>query len=321
MQKSKPLITSIIEQIGNTPLLFLKNISRKLDGNIVAKLELLNPGWSKKDRVALHIMEEAEKRGLLQKCQHVIELTSGNLGTGLAMVCRSKGYPFTAVMSKGNSKERAVMMRAFGARVILVDQAPNGIEGKVSGDDLELVEQRTRELTEELQAFRVDQFVNEFNPGSHYLGTAKEILQQSDMPIYGFCDFVGSGGTFQGCASAFKAYDPNIQCHIIEPINASVLGGKMSTTGSHLIQGGGYAINDLPVLDKDLPDGFLQVTDEEVIHCMKMLALEEGVFAGPSSGANLAGAIQLLNGPMQGKTIVIIICDSGLKYVQSGLWT
>ncbi len=315
------MIGSITEHIGRTPLLHLQRISKSVDGNVLAKLEYLNPCGSKKDRVALHIIEAAEAQGILGKGQHIIELTSGNMGTGLALICQSRGYPFTAVMSKGNSPERATMMRALGASVVLVDQAPGGENGKVSGEDLALVEERTQALTLELDAFRIDQFQNEHNPISHYLGTGKEILEQSDLTIHGFCDFVGTGGTFQGCAQVFRSHDTDISCYVIEPKDAAVLAKHKSRHTSHLIQGGGYNMAQLPLLDRQLIDGFLQVTDEEVISAMKMLALKEGVFAGPSSGANLAGALQLLKGPLKGKNIVVIICDSGMKYMQSNIWT
>src|SRR5512144_1171327 len=152
------LLDSVLGAIGNTPLVKLARITRGLDGRILAKLEYLNPGYSKKDRIALQLIEDAEAQGALRPGQTVVELTSGNTGTGLSIVCAVKGYPFVAVMSRGNSVERARMMRALGAEVVLVDQLPDSRPGQVSGGDLELVERAAQRLTRERGAFRADQF-------------------------------------------------------------------------------------------------------------------------------------------------------------------
>jgi cysteine synthase A len=164
-------------------------------------MEYLNPGFSKKDRIALQIIEEAERSGVLRIGQTVIELTSGNTGIGLAIVCAAKGYPFVAVMSRGNTKERVRMMAALGARVVLVDQAPGAPPGQVSGESLALVERETERLAKKLRAFRADQFQLDGNWKAHYLHTGKEIIQQSRFRIDAFCDFVGSGGSFRNFKS------------------------------------------------------------------------------------------------------------------------
>ena len=152
--RENTLLPSAVEAIGQTPLVELARLTRGLTGRIVAKLEYLNPGFSKKDRIARQMIEEAEAAGALKPGQTVVELTSGNTGTGLAIVCGVKGYPFVAVMSKGNSVERARMMRALGAEVVLVDQLPGSVPGQVSGGDLERVEQETRRIVRERGAFR-----------------------------------------------------------------------------------------------------------------------------------------------------------------------
>src|SRR5512145_2567299 len=152
------LLDSVLGAIGNTPLVELSRITRGLEGRILAKLDYLNPGFWKKDRIALQMIEEAETEGALQPGQTVVELTSGNTGTGLSIVCAVKGYPFVAVMSKGNSMERARMMSALGAEVVLVDQLPGSKPGQVSGGDLELVETEARRIVLERSAFRADQF-------------------------------------------------------------------------------------------------------------------------------------------------------------------
>jgi cysteine synthase A len=311
---------SVLETIGQTPLVALGHITANLDGRILAKLEYLNPGYSKKDRAALRIIEEAEASGELQAGQTVIELTSGNMGTGLAIVCAAKGYPFIAVMSKGNSPERARMMRAYGADVVLVDQAPGSNVGEVSGDDLKLVDAETTRLTKQHNAFRADQFGHMGNLRAHYFGTASEIWEQSGGSITAFCDFAGSGGTFAGCTKYFKEQKSDIQCYIIEPDGAAALSGEAVATPEHPIQGGGYSMPELPQLRGIKPDGYLKVTSAEAINCARRLAREEGIFAGYSSGANLAGALALLAGPLPGASIAIIACDSGLKYLSTDLW-
>jgi len=222
------LCPSAIEAIGETPLVELARITRNLDGRILAKLENLNPGYSKKDRIARQIIEDAEAAKVLGPGQTVVELTSGNTGTGLAIVCGVRGYPFVAVMSKGNSQERARMMAALGAEVVLVDQLPGSAPGQVSGADLEQVELETQRIVRARQAFRADQFKLQGNFRAHYLHTGPEILRQARNQIHAFCDFVGTGGSFGGCSTAFKEADPQIKCYVVEPRGAAVLAGEPS---------------------------------------------------------------------------------------------
>ncbi len=309
----------MLDAIGNTPLVELARITRGLDGAVFAKLEFLNPGYSKKDRIARQIIEEAEASGTLHPGQTVVELTSGNTGTGLAIVCAAKGYHFVAVMSRGNSMERARMMTALGAEVLLVDQAPGSRPGQVSGHDLALVEDRARQITRERDAFRADQFQLAGNARAHYRHTAPEIMRQSGG-IDAFCDFVGSGGSFAGCARYFKERDPAILCYVIEPEGAAAIAGEAVTRPNHKLQGGGYAISDLPLIDRQLIDGYLQVSDEDALEMARRLAREEGLFAGFSSGANLAAALDLLRSKHRGDRIAILLPDSGLKYLSTDLW-
>ncbi|HSB68236.1 MAG TPA: cysteine synthase family protein, partial [Candidatus Methylomirabilis sp.] len=313
MRRSERVLGSAVEAIGDTPLVELRRLTRDSGGTLLAKLEHLNPGYSKKDRIARQIIEDAEAKGLLRPGQTVIELTSGNTGTGLAIVCGVKGYPFIAVMSRGNSAERARMMSALGAHVVLVDQMPGSRPGQVSGEDLKRVEEATQRLVEARQAFRADQFRLSGNFRAHYLHTGPEILRQTEGRIDAFCDFVGTGGTFAGCAAAFKEQNPAIRCYIVEPEGAAILAGEPVTHPAHRIQGGGYAMPELPLLRPEHIDGYLQVSDLEAMEWARRLARAEGIFAGFSSGANVAAAIQLLRGPCQGKTVVVSICDSGLK--------
>jgi cysteine synthase A len=311
--------SSLLDVIGGTPLVALSRVTHGLAGQILAKLDYLNPGFSKKDRAALRIIEEAEQTGTLRPGQTVVELTSGNMGTGLAIVCGIKGYPFVAVMSRGNSAERSVMMRSLGAEVVLVDQCADSVVGQVSGADLARVEARAQEIVVERDAFRADQFHRDGNWHAHRDGTAREILRQAGH-IDAFCDFVGSGGTLAGCAAAFKAHDGRIRCYAVEPADAAVLANKAVINPGHRIQGGGYSIRELAFLRRGHIDGYLQVTDGEAIAAARLLARKEGIFAGFSSGANLAAALELLRGPLAGATIAMVVCDSGLKYLSTELW-
>jgi cysteine synthase A len=318
--RSAAILSSAIEAIGDTPLVELSRLTRGVEGRILAKLEYLNPGGSKKDRIARQIIADAEASGELKPGQAVVELTSGNTGTGLAIVCGLKGYRFIAVMSKGNSPERARMMRALGAEVILVDQLPESTPGRVSGGDLERVEHETERIARERQAFRADQFRLAGNFLAHYLHTGPEILRQTGGAVDAFCDFAGSGGTFAGCAAALKAHRSSISCFVVEPAGAAALAGQPVTRPGHRIQGGGYARAQLELLRPEHIDGYLTVSDAEAANTARRLAREEGIFAGYSSGANVAAALQLLGTSLRGKTIVVMICDSGLKYLSTELW-
>jgi cysteine synthase A len=321
MLRTGKLLPSVVEAIGGTPLVELARLTRGERGTIFAKLEYLNPGFSKKDRIARQIIQDAEEQGALQPGQTVVELTSGNTGTGLAIVCAVKGYPFVAVMSKGNSNERARMMAALGAEVVLVDQLPGSERGKVSGRDLELVEREAQRIVRERRAFRADQFHLPGNFRAHYLHTGPEILQQSGGRIDAFCDFVGTGGAFAGCAAAFKDFKSSIRCFVVEPAGCAVLAGEPVTNPNHRIQGGGYSMRDLCFLRPEYVDGYVSVSDEQAIGAARRLAAEEGIFAGFSSGANVAASLELLRGPCKGQTVATIINDSGLKYLSTELWS
>ncbi|QDS34136.1 PLP-dependent cysteine synthase family protein [Brevibacillus brevis] len=313
------ILSGVHQAIGNTPMVHLSRLTENLDGNIFAKLEYLNPGFSKKDRIALQIIEEAEKAGILKRNDTVVELTSGNTGTGLAIVCGVKGYKFVAVMSKGNSMERARMMQALGAEVVLVDQAPGSPIGQVSGEDLAKVEEVAQQITKERNAFRADQFHHIGNLHAHEFHTGEEIWKQTNGKVDVFLDFAGSGGTFTGCAKTLKKYNPNIRCYLVEPYTAPFYSGKTATNLNHKIQGGGYSM-DLPLLDKNFVTDYIPVTDEEATQVARELARKEGIFAGYSSGANVAAALQLLKGKEKGANIVLTINDSGLKYLSTDLY-
>lgn len=230
---------------------------------------------------------------------------------------------------------------------------PGSTPGQVSGDDLQLVEDKTLELVKEHNAFRANQFDRWSNAKAHYQGTAPEIWEQSLRTVTAFCDFVGTGGTFAGCAQFFKerqdqedGANKKIECVVVEPTGAAILAGQDIVRPNHRIQGGGYLMEDLPMLqnnkirnrttqaainandvdddashDETLADRYLQVSDEEAIAVTRDLAKYEGIFGGYSAGANAAAAIQLLKTSQKKNGVVaILICDSGLKYLSTGLW-
>ncbi|MCU9836285.1 cysteine synthase family protein [Ruegeria sp. WL0004] len=315
-------LNSIVEAIGGTPAIWLDRMvaARGLRGRILAKLDYLNPGFSKKDRAALGIISAAEADGSLRPGQTVVELTSGNMGTGLAIVCAIRGYPFVAVMSRGNSPERARMMAALGAEVVLVDQESGSLPGQVSGADLALVEEAARRITKERGAFRADQFHHSGNALSHAQTTAPELWADANGELTAFVDFVGSGGTFGGVMEGLRRFNSDVRGYVVEPEGAAVLAGLDATSLSHPIQGGGYAMADLDFLMGVPVDGFIQVSGAEARETARALAREEGVFGGFSAGANVAAALRLLEGSEAGGTIAVIICDCGLKYLSTDLW-
>ena len=313
------VLSSILDTIGNTPMVNLSKMTKGLEGQIFAKVEFFNPGASKKDRIALQIIEDAEKSGKLKKGQTVVELTSGSTGIGLAVVCAVKGYPFVPVMSKGNSIERAIMMKALGAKLVLVNQMPNSTPGQVSGEDLNLVEQETQRLVKELNAFRPDQFNNTSNLSAYELHVGEEIWQQTDGKVDVFVDFVGTGGSFAGCMKALKKHNPDIRGYMVEPTNAAFYSSGSLSNPNHKIQGGGYCM-DLPLVDKSLVEGYISISDEESIETTRRLASTEGIFAGYSSGANIAAALKLLKEKEKGKNICLLINDTGLKYMSNDLF-
>lgn len=318
------VLPSIAHAVGDTPLVELSRLTAhfNVEGRILAKCEYLNPGFSKKDRPALQMLIEARERGELQPGQTVVERTSGNTGTGLAIACATLGHPFVAVISKGNSIERVKMMEALGAKVVRVDQAAGSQPGKVTGEDQEIVIAETERLVRELGAFRPDQFTMPGILSVHYETTGPEIMRQSDGAIDAYLDFVGSGGWLGGLGGYLKKHIPGFKCFAVEPEGAEILAGREVRKTEHVIQGGGYGYDYdiLPALNNFKIDGFFAISDKETKDTCLALAKYEGIFAGFSSGANVAAAFRWLKGEGQGKTALVVLCDSGLKYLSTDLW-
>lgn len=303
-------MASVLDAIGNTPVVSAERLVQRLglSGHLLVKLEYLNPGLSKKDRVARELIEEARRSGDLQPGQPVVELTSGNTGTGLAIVCSILGHPFTAVMSRGNSTERARMMRAFGAEVVLVDQAEGSPPGHVSGADLALVDAEAQRIGQERGAFRADQFALAGCVLAHQRHTGPELWEAAGGRIDAYADFVGSAGSFTGVMRAFRDAGADVRGYVVEP-----------DSPSHAIQGGGYG-RDLPLFDPGLVSGYLTVSDDDATETARLLAKSEGILGGYSTGANVAAAIQLLRGQEEGNVVAVLASDSGMKYLSTGLY-
>lgn len=311
---------SVVEAIGRTPLVALDRLTAGMAARLVAKLEYFSPGASIKDRVAEAVIAAAEASGALRPGGTVVELTSGNMGTGLAVVCAVKGYRMIAVMSAGNSVERRRMLEALGAEVELVPQAGGARPGQVSKEDLELVEQRTQELVRELGGFRPDQFNNPNAVAAHERTTGPEIWAQSGGTVTHFVASVGTGGTFVGIARALKARG-SVRCYAAEPAAAPFIAGGPSavTSTSHKIQGTGYALVP-PLWQPELVDGFLAVTDQQAIDTARLLATREGICGGFSGGANVAAALEIARTAPAGSVVATVIPDSGLKYLSTDLY-
>ena len=314
-----PPLADASQAMGGTPIVWLDRLTEGLPGRVALKLEYFSPGFSVKDRIARQIVEDAESDGRLRPGMTVVELTSGNTGTGLAIVCAIKGYRFVAVMSEGNTMERRRMLTALGAELVLVPQAGGSHPGQVSKEDIELLEEKTAELTERLGAFCADQFNNVSNVRAHEMGTGREIWEQTDGSVAKFCAMVGTGGTFMGCARALKKRNPEIETFAIEPEEAAALAGRTVTNTRHKIQGAGYALVP-PLWEPEYCDGFLAVSDDESIEASRRLARREGIFVGFSAGANVAAALRLARACREGEIVATTANDSGLKYLSTDLF-
>lgn len=302
---------SVCELIGNTPILRLINFEKNnsLKAEIYAKVELFNPAGSIKDRAALEMIEDAERKGTLKPDSVIIEPTSGNTGVGLAAVCASRGYRLIIVMPDNMSEERKILMRAYGAELVLTDGAL-GMKGAI-----EKAEELKSGIPNSLIA---GQFANPANPNAHYKTTAREIYEDMDGDIDIFVATAGTGGTVSGCARYLKEQNGNVKIVAVEPKNSPFI--TEGRAGTHKIQGIGAGF--IPEnLDLSLIDETLTVTDEEAYETTKEIAKTEGLLVGISSGAALAAAKKLAKTlENKGKKIVVILPDTGERYLSVGLF-
>ena len=298
-----------LELINNTPLVILDQL---VPGKkIYAKLEFIQPGGSVKDRAAYQIIKDAYAKGELQKGQLVVEMTSGNMGAGLAVVCKQFGNPFLAVMPEGNSPERRKILMALGADILLTKQV-DGTIGMVTGKDIEYAAEVAKEYAAKNDAYYVDQFNNPSSVSAHYNTTGPEIW--SDLPeIEAFVAAIGSGGTFIGTSKFLKSKNKDIKCIAVEPENAAIIKTGTIKSPKHIIQGTGYSLIP-PHWDKELADEIITVSDSEVQEMTKLLSQKQGLYVGYSSGANVVASLKYLTTNPDIQYIATILCDSGYKY-------
>lgn len=301
---------SILELIGQTPLVRLRNYStrRQLKAELVAKVESFNPGGSAKDRVGLNLIFDAEKAGTLQPGATIIEPTSGNTGVGLSLVGAVRGYKVILTMPETMSIERRKLAVAYGTEIVLTP-ASEGMQGAI---------RRAEELRDTIPgAVILQQFENPANPATHRLTTGEEIWSQTDGEVDIFVAGVGTGGTVSGTGAALKAHNAAIKVVAVEPATSAVLSGNPA--GAHKIQGIGAGF--IPKnYDPEVVDEVVPVGNDEAIETARAIAKEEGIFVGISSGAALFAATQLAKRPENnGKRIVVLLPDTGERYLSTDL--
>lgn len=305
------IYTSADQLIGHTPLLELTHIedSLNLKARILAKVEYFNPAGSAKDRIAKKMLDDAEMSGQLTADSVIIEPTSGNTGIGLAMVAAARGYRIIIVMPDSMSVERRKLMAAYGAELVLTDGA-KGMAGAIK---------KAEQLAEEIpHSFIPGQFVNPSNPRAHYETTAPEIFEDTDGEVDIFVAGVGTGGTITGVGRYLKEQSSEIKIVAVEPKNSAVLSTGIS--GTHKIQGiGAGFIPD--ALDTDIYDEIITVSDEDAFETGRLIGKKEGILVGISSGAAAYAAIELAKRPEnEGKTIVVLLPDTGDRYLSTQLF-
>ena len=303
--------THIYDAIGHTPLFELVNIEKEFDlkAKVVAKVEYFNPGGSVKDRIALAMIEDAERKGLINEDTTIIEPTSGNTGIGLSMIAASKGYRIIIVMPETMSIERRKLMKAYGAELVLTEGS-KGMKGAIA---------KAEELSKEIKnSFIPSQFTNPSNPEVHYKTTGPEIYEDTNGKVDIFVAGVGTGGTISGTGKYLKERKPSIKVVAVEPETSPVL--SKGTPGPHKIQGiGAGFVPD--TLDTSIYDEIITISNEEAFETGRLSARKEGLLVGISSGAALAAAIKLAKKEEnKGKTIVVLLPDTGERYLSTAMF-
>ncbi|OFO26286.1 cysteine synthase A [Corynebacterium sp. HMSC064E07] len=303
------IYNDVTELIGNTPLVKLNRVTEGLPGNVIAKLEFYNPANSVKDRIGNAIIDAAERSGELNPGGTIVEGTSGNTGIALAMVGAARGYKVILTMPDTMSQERRVVLRAFGAELVLTPGA-DGMRGAVD---------KANEIVANTDnAILASQFANPANPAIHEATTGEEIWEATDGKVDYFVAGVGTGGTITGAGRALKKHNSDIKLVAVEPKASPLL--TEGTAGPHKIQGLGA--NFVPeVLDQELLDEIIAVTNEDAIEVSRKVAAAEGILGGISAGANIKAALEIAARPeSEGKNIVVIVPDFGERYVSSILY-
>lgn len=306
------ICNNILEALGNTPIIRLQHMTSENDAEILVKFEGLNVGGSIKTRTAYNMILDAESKGLLHSDTIIVEPTSGNQGIGLALVGAVKGYKVKIIMPDSVSEERRKLVRHYGAEVILVHDDGN----------IGLCIERCLELALEMKradpnVFVPQQFENPANPAIQRSGTGREILEQVNGPIHGFCSGIGTGGTITGIGETLKAANPSMTIWAVEPENAAILSG--GSIGTHIQMGIGDGV--IPdILNQNIYDDVCIIKDEEAIRASKDLASKEGIMCGISSGTNVAAALRLAKKLGKGKTVVTVLPDTAERYFSTPLF-
>lgn len=306
------ICNTVLDAIGNTPIIRLQHMTSPEDAEILVKFEGLNVGGSIKTRTALNMINDAESRGLLNPDSVIVEPTSGNQGIGLALVGAVKGYKVKIIMPDSVSEERRKLVEHYGAEVVLVHDAGN--IGKCIEECLELA---LKTKAENPNVFVPQQFENPANPEIQRSATGAEILRQVAGPIHGFCSGIGTGGTITGIGETLKAQNPDIEIWAVEPENAAILSGGAIET--HIQMGIGDGI--IPeILNTNIFNDVCIIGDEEALQTSKDLASKEGIMCGISSGTNVAAAIRLAKKLGKGKTVVTVLPDTAERYFSTPLF-
>ncbi len=306
------ICNTILDAIGNTPIIKLRNMTSADDADILVKFEGLNVGGSIKTRTAYNMILEAEKSGLINENTVIVEPTSGNQGIGLALVGAVRGYKVKIIMPDSVSEERRKLVNHYGAEVILVHD--NGNIGLCIEECLNLALKMKAEAP---NVFVPQQFENPANPDIQRKSTGREILEQVGGAIHGFCSGIGTGGTITGIGETLKAANPDMTIWAVEPENAAILSG--GSIGTHIQMGIGDGL--IPaILNCDIFDDICIVKDEEAIKASKDLASKEGILCGISSGTNVAAAIKLARKLGKGKTVVTVLPDTAERYFSTPLF-
>ncbi len=306
------VFNSILEAMGNTPIIKLNRMVEENSADIYVKFEGLNVGGSIKTRTAYNMILDAEEKGLINKDTVIVEPTSGNQGIGLALVGAVKGYKVKIIMPDSVSEERRKLVRHYGAEVILVHDAGN--IGLCIEECLQLA---LKMKAEDKNVFVPQQFENPANPAVQRSVTGKEILEQVNAPIHGFCSGIGTGGTITGIGETLKAANPDMTIWAVEPEDAAILSG--GSIGTHVQMGIGDGI--IPeILNQNIYNDVCIISDEEALQTSKDLASKEGIMCGISSGTNVAAAIKLAKKLGKGKTVVTVLPDTAERYFSTPLF-
>ena len=303
---------NVLEAMGNTPLIRLNRMTDENSAEVLVKFEAVNVGGSVKTRTAWNMIREAEEQGLIQEDTIIVEPTSGNQGIGLALVGAVRGYQTRIIMPDSVSEERRKLVQHYGAEVVLIHD-----EGNIGKCIDECMRTALRMKEENPKVYVPQQFANTGNVAAHRNGTGYEILKQAGKEIHGFCSGIGTGGTITGIGEVLKEANPQMEIWAIEPEHAAILSG--GEIGSHVQMGIGDGV--IPeILNQEIYDEVVLVSDEEAVQTAKELAKKEGLMCGISSGTNVAAAIKLAKKLGKGKTVVTILPDTAERYFSTDLF-